>query len=56
MNCADVLLYYSEAFLPFLKTYYTEFYQTDQCILEGETTNNIYAALLVRICVMPMLL
>ena len=35
--------------MPFLKTYYTEFYRKDECVLEGNTTNSTYTALLVRI-------
>lgn len=48
----DVLLYTSEGFLPFLQIFYSEFYRKiyfDQGQVEGETTNDIYKALLVSI-------
>lgn len=48
----DVLLYYAEGFLPYLQIFFTEFYRKghyDQCEIEGDTTDNIYTALLVRI-------
>ena len=42
---ADVLLYWSEAFLPFLLNYYSVFYQEHQ---PGDATDSIYTALLVQ--------
>lgn len=43
---ADVLLYYIEAFLPFLNAYYAEAYQKDH-EKDDEMKNSIYTALLV---------
>ena len=46
----DVLLYYSEGFLPFLRIFYSEFYRKghfDQSDHEGDATDNIYKSLLV---------
>ena len=48
----DVLLYVTEGFLPFLQIFYSEMYQKgnfDQTQVEGETTNKIYEAMLVRL-------
>ena len=55
----DVLLYYSEGFLPFLQIYYNEFYRKDhynQSELEGDTTENLYTSLLVCLIVRSQLL
>ena len=48
----DVLLYYTEGFLPFLQIFYSEFYtksHENQREVEGDTTEKIYASLLVCI-------
>ncbi len=47
---ADVLLYVSEAFMPFLQIFYSELYRKDsleQSKVEGESTDLLYQALLV---------
>ena len=47
---ADVLLYVSEGFMPFLQIFYSEFYRKgsyEQTALEGETTDLLYKAMLV---------
>ena len=47
---ADVLLYVSEGFMPFLQIFYGEFYRKgsyEQTELEGETTDLLYKAMLV---------
>ena len=47
----DVLLYYCDAFLPFLKIYYSDVYQQQQ--LDGDPTNRIYNTLLVSLTQKP---
>lgn len=50
---ADVLLYVSEGFLPFLQMFYSEFYRKgsfEQSQVEGETTDLLYQAMLVSAC------
>ena len=47
---SDVLLYYSEGFLPFLQIFYSRFYQKghdNQCELEKDTTDKLYTSILV---------
>ena len=46
----DILLYYTEAFLPFLQIFFGEFYlrgHEDQSEFEGHTIGKIYSSLLV---------
>ena len=42
---SDVLMYYSEAFLPFLRNFFDEFYQISEP--HEDITKNIYTSLLV---------